>query len=342
MNLDDTKRTLKENNMKYYSEEIVKNLPQREEYCSSIIKYINEYPVHTFKDSKKFEDLIGLTNIDEERSVKLVNKSFVAKDSNVNIYRIVLLCLGKIPLYGIYFEPIDRTDKTALSYCIHGGDGVPEFPANIYHNSGNYGHMARRLTDRGIACFCPQLLLYRTDLFGGDYNRLDLAKTMLEKGTSLTALELKLLQCSLDYFINEENYKEVGCCGLSYGGYYTLRLAAIDKRIKTAFVASDLEDNFVRPNKDYLSDTLLNTFQQGDIGGLIAPRPLVTNMGDEDEIFPLKGFYNQCEIIKKYYKALNKEENFYYYEFKGKHEFDLSDKGLNFYINHLQKNRIFN
>lgn len=247
----------------------------------------------------------------------------------------VLLCLDKIPLYGIYLEPIDKNENTALSFCIHGGDGVPEFPANIYWDSVNYGHMARRLTDRGIACFCPQLLLYSTDLFGGEYNRLEMAKTMQEKGSSLIAIELKLLQCALDYFINEEHYQKIGCCGLSYGGYYSLRLAAIDIRIKSTFVASDLEDNFVRFNKDYLTDRLLNTFQQGDIGGLIAPRSLVTNMGDNDEIFPLKGFYNQCEIIKRYYEASNADEKFYFYEFKGKHEFDLSDKGLDFFVKNL-------
>ncbi len=323
--------------MNYYSEEIVKNIPERENYCESVKQYVSLYPKHTFKDSKKYEDLIGLTNIEEKRSYKVISKVFVAKDKNVKIYRMVLLCLGKIPFYGIYLEPIDRNEETALSFCIHGGDGVPEFPANIYWDSTNYGHMARRLTDRGIACFCPQLLLYNTNLFGGDYNRLEMAKTMQEKGSSLIALELKLLQCSLDYFINEEHYKNIGCCGLSYGGYYSLRLSAIDKRIKSTFVASDLEDNFVRFNKDYLTDDLLNTFQQGDIGGLIAPRSLVTNMGDHDEIFPLKGFYNQCEIIKKYYKDNNVEDNFLYYEFIGKHEFDLSDKGLDFFIKNLSK-----
>ena len=137
--------------MNYYTEEIVKNLPERENYCESIKKYVSEFPVHTFKNTNKFEDLIGLSNIDEERSVKLVSKTFVAKDLNVNIYRIVLLCLGKIPFYGIYFEPINRNENTILSFCLHGGDGVPEFPANIYHDSSNYGHMARRLTDKGFA-----------------------------------------------------------------------------------------------------------------------------------------------------------------------------------------------
>ena len=323
--------------MNYYAEEIIKNLPERENYCRSIEKFVCEYSKHTFSDSDKFENLIGLNNIEEKRLVKLVSKTFVTSDLNVNIYRMVLLCLDKIPVYGIYLEPINRNEKTVLSFCVHGGHGVPEFPANIYHNSGNYGHMARRLTDRNIACFCPQLLLYSSELFGGSYDRNKLSETMLNKGSSLIALELKLLQCCLDYFEKEEHYNSIGCCGLSYGGYYTLRLAAIDTRIKSAFVASDLEDNFVRFNKDYIYDGLLKTFEQGDIGGLIAPRPLVTNMGDEDEIFPLKGFYNQCEIIKKYYKIAKAEENFYYYEFKGKHEFDLSDKGLDFYVKNLLK-----
>ena len=323
--------------MDYYKEEIVKNLPERENYCESIKKYVNDYKPHTFKNSKKFEDLIGLTNIDEERTVKLIKKTFVARDLNVNIYRLVLLCLGKIPVYGIYFEPINRDENTALSFCLHGGDGVPEFPANIYHDSGNYGHMARRLTDKNIACFLPQLLLYKTELFGGNYSRSGLAKTMHEKGSSLVALELKLLQCALDYFYNDCHYKNIGCCGLSYGGYYSLRLAAIDKRIKSTFVASDLEENFVRPNKEFLHSKLLKCFEQGDIGGLIAPRPLVTNMGDKDEIFPLSGFYKECEIIETYYKNIGKEENFCFYEFKGNHEFDLSDKGLDFYVKNLIK-----
>ena len=63
--------------MNYYFEDIIKNLPERENYCKSIEKYVEEYSTHFFNDSNKFEDLIGLTNIDEPRSVKLISKVFL-------------------------------------------------------------------------------------------------------------------------------------------------------------------------------------------------------------------------------------------------------------------------
>ena len=96
--------------------------------------------------------------------------------------------------------------------------------------------------------------------------------------------------------------------GNSGGGTATFYSAAIDERIsvavpscsvctyKTSIAAMNhCVCNFV-PN-------IVNYFDMGDIGGLVAPRGLVVVNGKEDDIFPDEGVKESFAIIKSLYTA---------------------------------------
>ena len=51
-----------------------------------------------------------------------------------------------------------------------------------------------------------------------------------------------------------------------------------------------------------------NYFNMGDLGGLIAPRPLVTVCGVNDSIFPIEGVEESFQLIQKGYAQLQKED----------------------------------
>ena len=84
----------------------------------------------------------------------------------------------------------------------------------------------------------------------------------------------------------------VGCLGISSGGTCTLFSAALDLRIKAAFVSG-----YLNPFRDSIMSIshcidnyvpgILNWAENYDIAGLIAPRPLCSERGDQDPIFPL-------------------------------------------------------
>ena len=89
----------------------------------------------------------------------------------------------------------------------------------------------------------------------------------------------------------ELNAARVGCLGCSGGGTATLFGAALEPRIRAALVSSYL--NTFRDSIMSLSHCIdnyvpgiLNWAEMYDVAGLIAPRPLFAESGEEDTIFP--------------------------------------------------------
>ena len=103
------------------------------------------------------------------------------------------------------------------------------------------------------------------------------------------------------------------CMGNSGGGTATFYVACYDKRIALAMPSCAVctyDDsimamyhcpcNFVPNIRKY--------FDMGDLGGLVAPRPMVVVCGKDDPIFPLHGVKKSFEVIKKAYKKMGKED----------------------------------
>ena len=133
---------------------------------------------------------------------------------------------------------------------------------------------------------------------------------------------------ALDYLEKrpEIDPKRIGCMGISGGGTVTLYAAAVEQRIKVAFLSgsfctfkasiyslSHCIDNYV--------PGILKAAEAYDIAGLIAPRHLFAENGTEDPIFPVAGSRLAFERTRKIYRVFGKEENLGLETFSGKHEF---------------------
>jgi len=133
---------------------------------------------------------------------------------------------------------------------------------------------------------------------------------------------------ALDYLETrpEIDPKRIGCMGISGGGTVTLYAAAVEQRIKVAFLSgsfcsfkasiyslSHCIDNYV--------PGILKAAEAYDIAGLIAPRHLFAENGTEDPIFPVAGTRLAFERTRKIYRVFGKEENLGLETFSGKHEF---------------------
>ncbi len=116
---------------------------------------------------------------------------------------------------------------------------------------------------------------------------------------------------SIDYIETRKDLdaKRVGCVGISGGGTCALFASALDMRIKAAMVSgylctfrdcilsiSHCMDNYV--------PGILKWAEMSDIAGLIAPRSLFVESGEQDRIFPLAGFKEGYAGAKKIYDVL--------------------------------------
>jgi dienelactone hydrolase len=124
----------------------------------------------------------------------------------------------------------------------------------------------------------------------------------------------------------ELDRNRLGCMGISGGGTCTQFSAALDGRIKAAFVSGYLNtfrdsimsvshciDNYV-PN-------ILQWAENYDVAGLIAPRPLFSEGGDHDPIFPVHATRESFAKVKRVYEVFGVPERAQQEIFAGKHEF---------------------
>ncbi len=133
--------------------------------------------------------------------------------------------------------------------------------------------------------------------------------------------------------------KRVGCMGISGGGTCTLFSAALDTRIKAAFVSGYLNtfrDSIMSISHciDNYVPGILNWAENYDVAGLIAPRPFFSEGGDRDPIFPVAATRESFARLQKVYAIFGAPEAARQEIFGGKHEFH-GVQGLPFLVKSL-------
>jgi dienelactone hydrolase len=118
----------------------------------------------------------------------------------------------------------------------------------------------------------------------------------------------------------------IACVGHSGGGTVTLLAAALDERIGAAVVSAYLcawrRSLFGVPHCpcNFVPGLALDA-DCGDIGALIAPRPLLITSGASDPMFPLEGVRLAFATVAAGYAALGAEERAQLFVGAGEHRF---------------------
>ena len=340
----------------YYTEEPPKNSPYHKAYLDGIDAYLkaarepaNERrrafitPQSYQKDPEGYRqklcEMLGYPLTQPKTEPKLIEKRFVVRDANVNIYRIQLLFWDTVPLYGLYFEQTEDAKNRPLVIGVHGGGGTPELCSGFYWRSANYHQLVRRMTDRGVNVFAPQLLLWKHEEYGTEFERLHYDGKLRQLGGSITALELYLVRGCIDYFIRtgEVCAEKIGTAGLSYGGKFALHLAAIDPRIKACYSCSWVSDEYCYSWADWSYYNAQSLFGTVETAAMIAPRALTVAMGDHDKLFLADLTRKACDGIAEYYRVFDREDRFLPVIFEGDHELDQGESELDFLINALNE-----
>jgi dienelactone hydrolase len=133
---------------------------------------------------------------------------------------------------------------------------------------------------------------------------------------------------TIDWIENRKDLdaSRVGLMGISGGGTCTLYAAALDQRIKTAFMSCSLcsfRDSILSISHciDNYVPGILNWAEMYDVAGLIAPRPFFAESGDKDDIFPLEPSRDAFARVKRIYEVLGVPDQAGYEVFAGEHSF---------------------
>jgi len=285
---------------------------------------------------KKLRELLGwpLTWRVREKP-RLLRRQKVGHDSLGLIERIWIDCGYGLTLYGLFFQP-EKPGPGPLVISQHGGGGTPELTAGFF-GSANYNDMTRRVLKQGVAVWAPQLFLWAKD-FGPECDHFHLDRQLKHLGGSMAALEIYRLQRSLDVLLQwpTVDRRKVGMIGLSYGGFYSLLLAALDTRVKVAVSSCYFNNRFLYDFSDWTWFNSASFFLDAEIAGLICPRPLYLEVGKTDPMFLVKHARAEARKVAGLYRRIGLFSNFRYREFDGTHELDRAQDNINFLCQHLQ------
>jgi dienelactone hydrolase len=119
------------------------------------------------------------------------------------------------------------------------------------------------------------------------------------------------------YERNEWRLDTLGCLGFSGGGMQTLWLTALDDRIRQAVISGYMygyHDSLLILNDNCSCNYVPHLWEHldmGDIGALIAPRPLIIQTCSEDHLNGPRGLINameQTDMVKKVYEIYGRSD----------------------------------
>ena len=155
-----------------------------------------------------------------------------------------------------------------------------------------------------------------------------LFKTFIWEGKTLWGMIVRDDLLALNYllFRPEIDPERIGATGMSMGSTRTWWLAALDDRIRAAVCVSCLtryQDLIQRGEVNqhgiyyYVPNLLQEGIDMEAVVGLIAPRPLLTLTGDQDEGSPIDGVNTINRFVARLYSLYNSSEQFRGVVYKG-------------------------
>jgi len=281
---------------------------------------------------RQFKAMLGWPlTLDDPPARPKVRRKFVAEDDLGRITRLWIETLPGVETYGLLFiPPGDGPHPLVISQ--HGGGGTPEYCSSFFP-CWNYNDMTRRVQQRGVAVFAPQLMVWA----GCNHNTLDTQLKQL--GGSWAAFETLRLRRCLDYLTRRKDIdgERVGMIGLSWGSFNTLVAAAVDTRIKSALASC-----FFNNRKIYgcSADVWFNSagmLLDAETAGLVCPRRLCIEVGKVDTLFSVRHTRPEARKVQKLYDDLGISGEFLYNEHEGGHELDTRDGAIEFMCDGLRK-----
>jgi dienelactone hydrolase len=122
----------------------------------------------------------------------------------------------------------------------------------------------------------------------------------------------------------EVDANRIGCLGLSMGGFRTVMLGALDKRIKCSCPAGYMPlTSDQNPHRlGFALPGLFDSLPFPDVASLMAPRPMMVLNCENDQLFDLSSMEDAANTIKRVYAKAGAAENLSVNWFPVGHMFD--------------------
>ena len=259
-------------------------------------------------------------------------------------YEVVLDVWDGVFAYGILLLPNDLQpgEQRPVVVCQHGLEGRPQDTADPRIESVYHAYAAS-LADRGFITYAPQNPYIGVDAFRVIQRKANPIKW------SLFSLIIRQHERTLDWLAEQPfvDADRIGFYGLSYGGKTAMRVPAVLERYACSICSADFNEWIVK-NATYHSRysymftgeyempefDLGNTFNYGEMAGLIAPRPFMVERGHDDGVAPDEWVAHEFAVVRRLYVQLGIADRTEIEFFDGGHQIN-SDKTFQFLHRHL-------
>lgn len=216
--------------------------------------------------------------------------------------------------------------------------------ANMARHNYNY---AERMARRGYLTISPDLRCFGERADGGDpFPGRDRCNVHFLRGAIMGIYTLALniwdmMRC-IDYLQTrpEVDPDRIGMMGLSQGGTMTTFTAALDPRIKAADIMGYLNpwyDFGIRAANfcgSQIAPQVYAYLDTHDIAGLIAPRPLLLEIGVHDTTFAAESMLKGYRAVERIYAAAEASDRLWADIHPGEHAF-AANKAFDFFDTYL-------
>ncbi len=244
----------------------------------------------------------------------------------------VLIPKGGEPPYSVALAPAGHA--SAGKYAVAGRRDITGLAETI--DSHNYDYGLQMVRD-GFIVFCPDPrgMGERQEKEARATGNIQaqsceyLSRMGLPLGRTVLGMWTWDMMRLIDYVETRDDCRadRIGSGGLSGGGKQTLWAAALDERVKCA-VVSGLMYGYKRILDEHCCPCnnvprLFDYVDMGDVGALIAPRPLMVETGARDPLNGAEGLdnvYPQTEVIQMAYELHDAGGLFSHDVFDGVHE----------------------
>ena len=271
--------------------------------------------------------------------------------------RIILDTEAGMSIPCLLLKPADlpADKKQAAILCSHGHGtygkdpvaGVrssPGYEADIAEMNYNY---AEQMARAGYLTLAPDLRVFGERRDGYDpFPGRDPCNVNYVKGTIMGIFPLTLnvwdmMRC-VDYLESrpEVDPQRIGMMGLSQGGVMTTFTTALEPRIKAADIIGYINpwQRFGIRDANFCGSQVVpqvyRYFDTHVVAGLIAPRPVLVEMGISDECFPLQDTILGYAGLEKIYQAAGAQADLWEDIHPGPHAF-AANKAFDFFKKYL-------
>ncbi len=227
---------------------------------------------------------------------------------------------------------------------VAGNRARPDLAAEIAKYNYNY---AEEMARRGYLTIAPDLRVFGERADGGNpYPGRDKCNVHFIRGAMLGIYTLTLniwdMKVCIDYLQSrpEVDPERIGMMGLSQGGTMTTFTSAVEPRIKAAdiigYVNSWKGFGIQRANfcGSQMVPQIYKYLDVPDIAGLIAPRPLLIEMGIHDTCFFIEDQLRGFEAVQRIYQAAGCADRLWADVHPHEHAF-AGDKAYDFFDKYL-------